>query len=126
MPASRRMSWATGWFSWFRLVGGEHPDGHRGPGEREGRAHRVGRPGGLSGGQICPGEPGSASGCGDELLPKMVFAADVRAALAYVESGNADAAFVYETGRGFVAVGNGGCPRRPKTAIPPSSTRRRS
>ena len=31
------------------------------------------------------------------LLPKMVFAADVRAALAYVESGNADAALVYAT-----------------------------
>ena len=36
-------------------------------------------------------------GLWDELLPKMVFAADVRAALAYVESGNADAAFVYAT-----------------------------
>ena len=36
-------------------------------------------------------------GLWDDLLPRMVFAADVRAALAYVESGNADAAFVYET-----------------------------
>ena len=36
-------------------------------------------------------------GLWDGLLPKVVFAADVRAALAYVESGNADAAFVYAT-----------------------------
>ena len=36
-------------------------------------------------------------GLWDELLPKMVFAADVRSALAYVESGNADAALVYAT-----------------------------
>ena len=36
-------------------------------------------------------------GLWDQLLPKMVFAADVRAALAYVESGNADAALVYAT-----------------------------
>ena len=36
-------------------------------------------------------------GLWDDLLPKMVFAADARAALAYVESGNVDAAFVYET-----------------------------
>ena len=31
------------------------------------------------------------------LLPKIVFAADVRTALAYVESNNADVAFVYAT-----------------------------
>ena len=36
-------------------------------------------------------------GLWDRLFPKVVFAADVRAALAYVESGNADAAFVYAT-----------------------------
>ena len=36
-------------------------------------------------------------GLWDRLLPKMVFAADVRAALAYVESGNAEAALVYAT-----------------------------
>ena len=36
-------------------------------------------------------------GLWDRLLPKAVFAADVRAALAYVESGNADAALVYAT-----------------------------
>lgn len=36
-------------------------------------------------------------GLWDGLRPKMVFAADVRAAMAYVESGNADAALVYAT-----------------------------
>jgi molybdate transport system substrate-binding protein len=36
-------------------------------------------------------------GLWDRLQPKMVFAADVRAAMAYVESGNADAALVYAT-----------------------------
>jgi molybdate transport system substrate-binding protein len=36
-------------------------------------------------------------GLWDGLGPKLVFAADVRAALAYVESGNADAALVYRT-----------------------------
>lgn len=36
-------------------------------------------------------------GLWDKLQPKMVFAADVRAAMAYVESGNADAALVYAT-----------------------------
>ena len=36
-------------------------------------------------------------GLWQKLLPKVVFAADVRAALAYVESGNADAALVYAT-----------------------------
>ena len=35
-----------------------------------------------------------------KLLPKVVFAADARAALAYVESGNADAALVYATDAG--------------------------
>ena len=36
-------------------------------------------------------------GLWDALQPKMVFGADVRATLAYVESGNADAALVYAT-----------------------------
>ena len=36
-------------------------------------------------------------GLWERVLPKLVFAADVRAALAYVESGNADAALVYAT-----------------------------
>ena len=36
-------------------------------------------------------------GLWDELQTKMVFGADVRATMAYVESGNADVAFVYET-----------------------------
>lgn len=36
-------------------------------------------------------------GLWDQLLSKTVFAADVRAALAYLESGNADAALVYAT-----------------------------
>ena len=39
-------------------------------------------------------------GLWDELQPKLVFAADVRAAMAYVESGNADAALVYATDAG--------------------------
>ncbi len=38
-----------------------------------------------------------ALGLWETLLPKMVYAADVRAALAYVESGNVKAAFVYAT-----------------------------
>ena len=33
----------------------------------------------------------------EELQRKIVFGADVRAAMAYVESGNADLAFVYQT-----------------------------
>ena len=37
------------------------------------------------------------SGLWDALQPKMVFGADVRATLAYVESGNAEAALVYAT-----------------------------
>ena len=36
-------------------------------------------------------------GLWEQIQPKLVFAADVRAALAYVESGNADAALVYAT-----------------------------
>ena len=36
-------------------------------------------------------------GLWEQVRPKLVFAADVRAALAYVESGNADAALVYAT-----------------------------
>ena len=36
-------------------------------------------------------------GLWEQVHPKLVFAADVRAALAYVESGNADAALVYAT-----------------------------
>lgn len=36
-------------------------------------------------------------GLWDELQQKMVFGADVRTTMAYVESGNADVAFVYET-----------------------------
>ena len=36
-------------------------------------------------------------GLWEQVLPKLVFAADVRAALAYVESGNADVALVYAT-----------------------------
>ena len=36
-------------------------------------------------------------GLWEKLLPKIVFAADVRTALAYVESNNADVAFVYAT-----------------------------
>ncbi len=36
-------------------------------------------------------------GVWDALLPKFVFARDVRSAVAYVQSGNADAAFVYQT-----------------------------
>ena len=36
-------------------------------------------------------------GLWESLLPSLVFAADVRAALAYLESGNVDAALVYDT-----------------------------
>jgi molybdate transport system substrate-binding protein len=36
-------------------------------------------------------------GLWDDLQTKMVFGADVRATMAYVESGNADVAFVYQT-----------------------------
>ena len=38
-----------------------------------------------------------AAGNWDELLPKVVLASDVRAALSYVEAGNADAGIVYRT-----------------------------
>lgn len=38
-----------------------------------------------------------AAGSWDELLPKVVLASDVRAALSYVEAGNADAGIVYRT-----------------------------
>ena len=43
-------------------------------------------------------------GLWDELQRKMIFGADVRAAMAYVESGNADVALVYQTDAA-VAVG---------------------
>ena len=38
-----------------------------------------------------------AAGSWEELLPKVVLASDVRAALSYVEAGNADAGIVYRT-----------------------------
>ena len=76
--------------------GGEHPDGIAGlANERVGRI-ALADPAVSPAGRYAR-ESLERLGLWDDLLPKMVFAADVRAALAYVESGNADAAFVYAT-----------------------------
>ena len=65
-------------------------------------------------------------GLWDGLLPRIVFANDVRATLSYVQTGNADAGFLYQTDAATADdVAGSGHPCRP-TRIPMWCIRRRS